>query len=118
MSFILLAAPLVTFTAGYLYGSYGSINTQQPKVVPLPSEIIQDIKKGIQLKHIDIVENKILWTDHDNLLRQIHNRPQLKKTEIKERIINEDLWMKDLKEKLLRRRLTVEKNNNDDIQLL
>jgi hypothetical protein len=117
MSFILLAAPLVTFTAGYLYGSYGT-NTQSKVVPPLPSEIIQDIKKGIQLKHVDIVESGILWTDHDYLLRQIHNRPQLKKTEIQERIINEELWMKDLKEKLLKRRLTVEKNNNDDIQIL
>lgn len=108
MSFVLFAIPLASFGAGYLYGSYGT-NTY-PKAPPLPPTMIEDIQKGIPLKHVEFVENnKVVWSSHDHFLRQIHSHPQLKKTEIQERVAKEDPLMKDLKEKLLKKFNQVEK---------
>lgn len=104
MSFVLLAVPLASFGVGYFYGSYNGPNYIKPQ--PLPPKIIEDIQKGILLKHIDLIENEILWSSHDHMLRQINNRPRLKKTTIQDKIRKEDPWMKDLREKLEKRRIS------------
>ena len=100
MSFVLLAiAPLVgvSFGAGYLYGTS---NTQTIPKPPLPPALITEIQKGVPLKHVDYcTEKKIIWTDHDSLLKEIHNPPVLKKITI-ERTVQNDCLINDLKSRL------------------
>lgn len=89
-------APIVSFGLGYFYGSYNS-NVVTP---PLPPALIQEIQKGVQLKKVDSPVKNIVWSSHDQLLKEIHRKPSLKHVEVNERKISDEEWLKELKSKL------------------
>ena len=115
MSFLLLAAaPLlgVSFGAGYFYGSY------TPSTPSISQELIVEIQKGVSLKHVEVDNNsKVVWTDHDALLREINQRPVLKTTILREKSKSqEDVMFEELKEILKSRRQKVIEGIRDEVE--
>ena len=112
MSFLLLAAPLlgVSFGAGYFYGSY------TPTTPTISQELIVEIQKGVSLKRVEVDKtSKVVWTDHDALLREINQRPVLKPTQHREKPKSqEDVMFEELKEILKSRRQRVLEGIRDE----
>lgn len=102
MSFVLLAVPLVSFGAGYFYGSYGTNNTPVPVAPPLSPDLINEIQKGIPLNHIEVIESHVSWSPHDFLLRQIQKTQKLKKPDKVDKV--EENMITELRKKLENRR--------------
>ena len=114
MSFLLLITPVISFSVGYLYARYvgnttvsdideNYSNLKNLNNLESSKSIIVDKKFNSPLENKSNLEEsfKIDRDSRKRLFQEIKNPHNLKKVKITEKIKEEDIMIKNLKEKLI-----------------